>query len=70
VKSGRAAKFTWSDPFLLETFLTDEEKTVRRTAETYARDKLVPRVKEMYRREYTPREIFLEFGQLGFLDRR
>jgi len=67
VKSGRPAKFPWNDPFLLERFLTEEEEMVRRTAETYARDKLRPRVKDMYRREYTPREIFLEFGELGFL---
>ena len=67
MKSGRPAKFPWNDPFLLERFLTEEEEMVRRTAETYARDKLRPRVKDMYRREYTPREIFLEFGELGFL---
>ncbi|HEV7878096.1 acyl-CoA dehydrogenase [Bradyrhizobium sp.] len=67
MKNGRTTQFSWSDPFFLETFLTEEEKLVRRTAESYAGDKLAPRVKDMYRREYTPRDIFLEFGQLGFL---
>jgi glutaryl-CoA dehydrogenase len=59
--------FDWSDPFGLDSQLTDEEKLVRDTAEGYARDKLQPRVTEAYLNESFDRAILTEMGDLGLL---
>lgn len=61
------AQFNWQDPFLLEEQLTEEERMVRDTAHQYAQEKLLPRVREAYRKEYTDPEIFREMGALGLL---
>ena len=66
VRSDNAA-FNWEDPFLLEEQLTEEERLVRDTAKQYAQDKLLPRVREAYRNEYSDPEIFREMGALGLL---
>ncbi|MCY4266221.1 MAG: acyl-CoA dehydrogenase [Gammaproteobacteria bacterium] len=59
--------FNWQDPFLLEEQLSEEERLVRDTARQYARDKLLPRVREAYRNEETDPTIFREMGELGLL---
>jgi glutaryl-CoA dehydrogenase len=61
------APFEWSDPFLLEDQLTDEERMIRDTAREYCQEKLMPRVQEAYLNEHTDREIFNEMGELGLL---
>ena len=61
------AQFNWQDPFLLDDQLTEEERLVRDTARDYAQDKLLPRVRDAYRKEYTDPEIFREMGALGLL---
>ncbi len=61
------ARFNWSDPFLLDQQLTDEERMVRDTAAEYCRDKLAPRVLEAFRHERTDIAIFREFGALDML---
>ena len=66
VRSDNAA-FNWEDPFLLEEQLTEEERLVRDTAKQYAQEKLLPRVREAYRNEYSDPEIFREMGALGLL---
>jgi glutaryl-CoA dehydrogenase len=60
-------KLDWQDPFLLEQQLGDEQRMVRDTARQYARDKLLPRVQEAFRREETDPAIFREMGELGLL---
>lgn len=60
-------QFNWQDPFLLEEQLSEEERMVRDTAHQYAQEKLLPRVRDAYRREYTDPEIFREMGALGLL---
>ena len=62
-----AARFDWSDPLLLEQQLTQDERMVRDTARAYCRDKLAPRVLEMFRKESTDTAIFREFGALDML---
>ena len=42
-------RFDWSDPFLLDQQLTNEERMVRDSARAYCKDKLAPRVLEMFR---------------------
>jgi glutaryl-CoA dehydrogenase len=59
--------FNWADPFDLEHQLTDEERMVRDTAESYAQDKLQPRVTDAYLEERFDRAILSEMGELGLL---
>lgn len=62
-----AAKFDWQDPFLMNGMLTEDERLVRDTAHQYAQEKLLPRVRDAYRKEYTDPAIFREMGALGLL---
>src|SRR5256885_7468477 len=59
--------FDWADPFDLNHQLSDEEKSVRETAEGYAQEKLQPRVTSAYLDERFDREILSEMGELGML---
>ena len=59
--------FDWADPYDLEHQLTEEERMVRDTAETYAQEKLQPRVTSAYMDERFDREIMSEMGELGLL---
>ena len=59
--------FQWDDPFLIEEQLSEEERMVRDTVRQYAQEKLLPRVREAYRKEETDPEIFREMGELGLL---
>src|SRR5262245_56709573 len=65
--ASKTARFDWSDPLLLEQQLTEDERMVRDTARAYCRDKLAPRVLEMFRKEGTDTAIFREFGALDML---
>jgi glutaryl-CoA dehydrogenase len=62
-----SARFDLSDPLLLDQQLTDDERMVRDTARAYCRDKLAPRVLEMFRHERIDASIFREFGALDML---
>ena len=59
--------FDWSDPFLLDEQLTDDERMVRDTARAYAEDRLAPRIIDAFAKEVTDPAIFREMGQLGLL---
>jgi len=59
--------FNWQDPFLMEEQLSEEERLVRDTAKQYAQERLLPRVRDAYRKEETDPEIFREMGALGLL---
>jgi glutaryl-CoA dehydrogenase len=60
-------QFNWSDPLLLDQQLTDDERAIRDAAAAYCQDKLLPRVTEAFRNEYTDIAIFREMGELGLL---
>jgi glutaryl-CoA dehydrogenase len=60
-------RFDWSDPFFLESQLSDEENLIRETARAFAQESLLPRVAEAYLNEKTDAGLFREFGSLGFL---
>jgi glutaryl-CoA dehydrogenase len=62
-----AGRFDWSDPFLLETQLSEEENLIRESAREFAQAALLPRVSAAYLNETTDREVFREFGSLGLL---
>ncbi len=61
------ASFKWDDPLLLDDQLSAEERMVRDTAQAYAQDKLLPRVRDAFRNETTDPAIFREMGELGLL---
>ena len=59
--------FQWNDPLLLELQLSEEERMVRDTAQDYARERLMPRVRDAFRHETSDPSIFGEMGALGLL---
>ncbi|MDQ3245392.1 MAG: acyl-CoA dehydrogenase [Pseudomonadota bacterium] len=59
--------FDWADAFDLDHQLSDEERLVRDTAEGYAQEKLLPRVKDAYLEERFDPAIMREMGELGLL---
>ncbi|HEY0920655.1 acyl-CoA dehydrogenase [Devosia sp.] len=61
------SRFDWSDPFLLDAQLGDEERMIRDSAAAFAADRLAPRVQEAYLHESTDPDIFREMGQNGLL---
>src|SRR5688572_32811353 len=63
----RPLPFDWEDPFALDAQLADEERMVRDTAESYAQEKLQPRVTKAYLEETFDRDILREMGALGLL---
>ena len=66
-KSHKGSPFSWSDPFLLEDQLTEEERMIRDSAAAFAADRLAPRVEAAYLNEETDPEIFREMGASGLL---
>ncbi|OYX67949.1 MAG: acyl-CoA dehydrogenase [Rhizobiales bacterium 32-66-11] len=67
VAHAKAPAFDWSDPFLLDDQLSEDERLIRDAANAYAQGKLAPRVVEAYASEKTDRAIFNEMGELGLL---
>jgi glutaryl-CoA dehydrogenase len=59
--------FNWSDPFLLDRQLTDDERMIRDAARAYCQEKLAPRVLDMFRNESADPSIFRELGALDML---
>lgn len=60
-------RFNYEDPFMLESQLSEEERMLRDAANSYAQDKLQPRVISAFRDEQTDAEIFREMGEMGLL---
>jgi glutaryl-CoA dehydrogenase len=67
MKESLITAFDWTDPFGLEDQITDEERLVRDTAESYAQERLLPRVTRAYLDEDFDRAIMREMGALGLL---
>jgi len=63
----KKTQFNWSDPFNLESQLTEEERMIRDAARDYCQDKLQPRVLEAHRNEIFDTGIMQELGKLGLL---
>lgn len=59
--------FTWEDPLLLDSLLTDEERMVRDTARAFAQENLAPIVKHDNRAEQCDRSLMAKFGEQGLL---
>jgi len=58
-------QFQWDDPFFFEDQLNEDERLVRDSARDYAQERLMPRVRDMFRDESFDRDIFTEMGELG-----
>ena len=67
IQGATAPRFDWSDPLLLETALTEEERMVRDTARDYAQSALMPRILEANRTEHFDTAIMREMGERGLL---
>ena len=61
------APFSWADPLLFESALSEEERMVCDSARAYCQEKLLPRIIEANRHEHFDRQIMSEMGALGFL---
>jgi glutaryl-CoA dehydrogenase len=61
------ASFVWSDPFLLDDQLSEDERMLREAAAAFASDKLLPRIEQAYMEEKTDPAIFAEMGEAGLL---
>jgi glutaryl-CoA dehydrogenase len=59
--------FSWSDPFLLEDQLTEEERMLQEGVRAYAAEKLQPRIIDAYREATIEPEVFHEMGAMGLL---
>ncbi len=60
-------EFQWSDPFLLDDQLTDDERMMRDSAATFATRELLPRIEAAYAKEIIAPELFPLMGQAGLL---
>ena len=65
--SHKGQAFTWSDPFLLDDQLEEDERMIRDAASAFAADKLAPRIEDAYLSEATDPAIFAEMGEAGLL---
>ena len=57
----------WIDPLYLNELLTEEEKSIKKTAKDFCNSKLYPRVIQDNKDCFFDKKIYREFGALGFL---
>ena len=57
----------WLDPLYLDSFLNEDEKLIRENTKKYCQKNLLPNVVENNRNYYFDREIYKDFGKMGFL---
>ena len=67
ISGNNYGKFEWSDPLLIETELTEEERIVCDTARTFCQDELMPEIIIANRDERFDTAILKRYGELGFL---
>ncbi|TVS01367.1 MAG: acyl-CoA dehydrogenase [Rhodobacteraceae bacterium] len=60
-------RFTWEDPLLLESQLSEDERMLRDAAHEFAQSTLQPRVIQAFREESSDPELFPLMGQAGLL---
>ncbi len=65
--AAKPGRFVWSDPFLLDDQLTEDERLIMETARAFAQDRLLPRINDAYLNEETDPSLFREMGELGLL---
>jgi glutaryl-CoA dehydrogenase len=60
-------KFDFMDPLNLHSKLTEDERMIEEVAKNFAKEKLMPRIKNAYNKEHFDLDIMKEYGELGFL---
>lgn len=59
--------FSYTDPFLLEKQLTDDEKSIKEVAYNFSKEILLPNVVSSFRYEKFDKNIMKEMGSIGLL---
>ena len=59
--------FNYADPFLLETQLSNEEKSIRELASAFSKEVLLPNIIPSFRNETFDKQIMKEMGKAGLL---
>src|ERR1700761_2663614 len=59
--------FDWSDPFLLNSLLTDDERMVQHSARAFCVNALQPTVRDAFRFEKFDKTIMRQMADIGFL---
>ena len=59
--------FSWSDPFYLEQQLSEEERMLKDASQTFAQEKLQPRITKAFQNETVDPQLFREMGEMGLL---
>lgn len=68
VRNGNARSlFSYTDPFLLEKQLTDDEKSIKEVAYNFSKEILLPNVVSSFRYEKFDKNIMKEMGSVGLL---
>jgi len=57
----------WLAPLYLDSFLNEDEKLIRENTKKYCQKNLLPNVVENNRNYYFDKEIYKDFGRMGFL---
>ena len=57
----------WLDPLYLDSFLNEDEKLIRENTKKYCQKNLLPNVIENNRNYCFDKEIYKDFGRMGFL---
>ena len=57
----------WLDPFFLEDFLDEDEKAIRDSTKKFVQKTLLPIVVKNNRNHFFDKELYKEFGAMGFL---
>ena len=57
----------WLDPLYLDDLLSDEEKSIRKTTQDYCNKNLLPIVVKDNRKHHFDKNIYKDFGSMGFL---
>ena len=59
--------FNFNDPFMLETQLTDDEKSIKELAQNFSKEVLLPNIIPSFRNEKFDKNIMKEMGKVGLL---
>ena len=57
----------WQDPLYLNDLLTEEEKSIQKTTKDFCKSKLLPNVVSYNKKCFFDKNLYKEFGSLGFL---
>ncbi|SVE46567.1 uncharacterized protein METZ01_LOCUS499421, partial [marine metagenome] len=61
------SKDEWLDPLYLESVLSDDEKSIKKSAKKFCEDKLLPIVVKNNQNHFFDKELYKEFGSMGLL---